>query len=153
MIINVSVAVSRLIDECNIQTSLDLQAMRARGVETANAVYDDWVMTEDDMEPIYYRLQDICTDMAFAMRTLLKSYSAGRDIISIDIDNAHMEANEGAILEGMLRKYLKYSLLSWWYTNRDAALAEANARSAVATLDSLFTQCLPRTGTSVGHYF
>lgn len=153
MIINVSVAVSRLIDECNIQTSLDLQAMRARGVENANAVYDDWVMTEDDGEAVYYALQDKCADMAFALRTLLKTYSAGRDVISIDIDDAHVEANEGVILEGMLRKYFKHALLAWWYTNRDANLAEVNASKAVASLDNLFTQCLPRSGTSVGHYF
>ena len=153
MIINVSVAVSRLIDECNIQTSLDLQAMRARGVETANAVYDDWVMTEDDAEAIYYALQDICSDMAFVMRTLLKTYSAGRDVISIDVDNVYVEANEGVVLEGMLRKYLKHSLLAWWYTYRDATLAEVNANNARNAIDNLFTQCLPRTGTSVGSYF
>ena len=58
MIVNVSVAVSRLIDECNIQTSLDLQAMRARGVEGADAVYDDWIITKDNGEQIYYALQD-----------------------------------------------------------------------------------------------
>lgn len=153
MIINVSVAVPRLIDECNIQTSLDLQAMRARGVETANAVYDDWVMTEENGEEVYYALQDICADMAFVMRTLLKTYSAGRDVISIDVDDAHVEANEGAILEGMLRKYLKHSLLTWWYINRDATLAEVNANNARNAIDNLFTQCLPRTGIHMGHYF
>jgi hypothetical protein len=153
MIINVSVAVSRLVDECNIQTSLDLQAMRAKGVEIANAVYDDWIMTKEDYEPIYYALQDICADMAFAMRTLLKTYSAGRDVISIDIDDAHVEANEGAVLEGLLRKYLKHALLAWWYVNRDANLAEVNATNATVSLSNLFTQCLPRTSTSVGHYF
>jgi hypothetical protein len=153
MIINVSVAVSRLIDECNVQTSLDLQSMRARGVEAANAVYDDWVMTEDYGEAVYYVLQDICSDMAFAMRTLLKTYSAGRDIISVDIEDAHVEANEGVILEGLLRKYLKHSLLAWWYTNRDENLAGVNAANAEASLNNLFLQCIPRTGTSVGRYF
>lgn len=153
MIINVSVAVSRLIDECNIQTSLDLQAMRARGVETANAVYDDWVITQENGEEVYYALQDICADMAFAMRTLLKTYSAGRDIISVDVDDAYVEANEGVILEGIMRKYLKHSLLAWWYTYRDADLAEVNVSKSAASLNNLFTQCLPRTATSVGHYF
>lgn len=153
MIINISVAVSRLIDECNIQTSLDLQAMRARGVETANAVYDDWVMTVENGEEIYYALQDICADMAFAMRTLLKTYSAGRDVISIDVDDAYVEANEGVILEGIMRKYLKHSLLAWWYANRDADLAELNASKSAESLNNLFTQCLPRTATRVGHYF
>lgn len=153
MIINISVAVSRLIDECNIQTSLDLQAMRARGVETANAVYDDWVMTVENGEEVYYALQDICADMAFAMRTLLKTYSAGRDIISVDVDDAYVEANEGVILEGIMRKYLKHSLLAWWYANRDADLAEMNASKSAESLNNLFTQCLPRTATRVGHYF
>lgn len=153
MIINVSVAVSRIVDECNIQTSLDLQAMRARGVETANAAYDDWVMTEDDAEPIYYALQDICSNMAFALRTIIKTYSAGRDVISVDIENAYLEANEGNVLEGLMRQYLKHSLLAWWYHYRDAELSTSNGQAAAASLNNLFTQCLPRTGTIVGRYF
>jgi hypothetical protein len=127
--------------------------MRARGVETANAVYDDWVMTVENGEEVYYALQDICADMAFAMRTLLKTYSAGRDIISVDVDDAYVEANEGVILEGIMRKYLKHSLLAWWYANRDADLAEMNASKSAESLNNLFTQCLPRTATRVGHYF
>ena len=153
MIINVSVAVSRIIDECNIQTSLDLQAMRARGVEIANAVYNDWVMTEDNKTEVYYALQDVCSDMAFVLRTLLKNYSAGKDIVSIDIEDAHVEPNEGTILEAYMRKYLKHSILSWWYRNRDAELTRANAEAAAAAINQLFTQCLPRTGIHVGRYF
>lgn len=153
MIINVSVAVPRIIDECNVQTSLDLQAMRTRGVEGANAVYDDWILTDDYGEAIYYAMQDICSDMAFAMRTLLKTYSAGRDVISIDIDDAHVEANEGAVLEGLLRKYFKHSLLAWWYGNRDENLTKMNAENATAALGNLFTQCAPRTGTLMPRYF
>ena len=153
MIINVSVAVSRIVDECNIQTSLDLQGMRARGVETANAVYDDWVMTEDDVESIYYALQDICSNMAFALRTIVKAYSAGRDVISVDLENAYLEANEGNVLEGLMRQYLKHSLLAWWYHYRDAELSTSNGQAAAASLNNLFTQCLPRTGTTIGRYF
>ena len=153
MIINVSVAVSRIIDECNIQTSLDLQAMRVRGGETANAVYDDWVMTEDDFEPIYYALQDICSNMAFALRTIIKTYSAGRDVISVDLENAYLEANEGAVLEGIMRQYLKNALLAWWYHYRDAELSTMYGTASAASLDNLFTQCLPRVGTLTGRYF
>lgn len=153
MSINVSVTVSRIVDECNIQTSLDLQGMRARGVETANAVYDDWVMTEDDVESIYYALQDICSNMAFALRTIVKAYSAGRDVISVDLENAYLEANEGNILEGLMRQYLKHSLLAWWYHYRDAELSTSNGQAAAASLNNLFTQCLPRTGTTIGRYF
>ena len=153
MSINVSVTVSRIVDECNIQTSLDLQGMRARGVETANAVYDDWVMTEDDVESIYYALQDICSNMAFALRTIVKAYSAGRDVISVDLENAYLEANEGNVLEGLMRQYLKHSLLAWWYHYRDAELSTSNGQAAAASLNNLFTQCLPRTGTTIGRYF
>ena len=107
MIVNVSVSVSRLIDECNIQTSLDLQAMRSRGVEGADAVYDDWIITKDNDEQIYYALQDICSDVAFHLRTIIHTYSAGRDVISMDIEDAHVEPNEGTVLDGMMRKMLK----------------------------------------------
>ena len=153
MIINVSVAVSRIVDECNIQTSLDLQGMRVRGVETANAVYDDWVMTEDDAESIYYALQDICSNMAFALRTIIKHYSAGRDVISVDLENSNLEANEGSVLEGLMRQHLKHALLAWWYHYRDAELSASNGEASAISLNNLFTQCLPRTGTIVGRYF
>ncbi len=153
MILNISVAVSRLIDECNIQTSLDLQAMRSRGVETSDVVYDDWIITRDNKEEIYYALQDICSDMAFNLRTIIRTYSAGRDIISVDVDDAHAEPNEGVVLEGLMRKYLKNALLSWWYHYRDAELSNAYGTSAGVSLNNLFVQCIPRTAVSVGHYF
>lgn len=153
MIINVSVAVSRIIDECNIQTSLDLQAMRVRDAQAANAVYDDWVMTEYYQEPIYYALQDICSDMAFALRTIIKTYSAGRDIISVDLDNASVEANESSVLESLMRKYLKHALLAWWYHYRNAELSTMHGEVASANLNNIFTSCIPRTGTIVGRYF
>lgn len=153
MIINVSVAVSRIIDECNIQTSLDLQAMKVRDAQAANAVYDDWVMTEYDQEPIYYALQDICSDMAFALRTIIKTYSAGRDVISVDLDNATVESNESTVLEGLMRQYLKYSLLSWWYHYRDAELSTKYSSMASTSLNNIFTSCIPRTGTTVGCYY
>lgn len=153
MIINVSVAVDRIINECNIQTSHDLQAMRVQAGDAVNALYDDWILTEHNREEVYYALQDICADMAFVMRTLLHTYSAGRDVISVDIQNYTEEANEGSILEGMLRKYLKHSLLAWWYAARNADLATANSAMAESALNNLFTQCSPRVATSVGRYF
>lgn len=153
MIINLSVAVDRIINECNIQTSHDLQAMRVQAGDAVNAIYDDWVLTEHNREEIYYAMQDICADMAFVMRTLLHTYSAGRDVISVDLENASVEANEGAVLEGMLRKYLKHSLLAWWYTARNTDLAAVNSSMAESALSNLFTQCLPRVSTSVGRYF
>lgn len=153
MIVNVSVAVSRLIDECNIQTSLDLQAMRSRGVEGVDGVYDDWIMTKGNGEQVYYALQDICTDVAFNLRTIIRTYSAGRDVISMDVEDAHVEPNEGVVLDGMLRKMLKNALLAWWYHFRDAELSQRYATEAETSLNKFFIQCLPRTGSSVGRYF
>ena len=51
MVIDITLSTKRILDECQMQTSLDLQAMRARGVETADAVYDDWVIVEENEEP------------------------------------------------------------------------------------------------------
>jgi hypothetical protein len=91
--------------------------------------------------------------MAFALRTIIKTYSAGRDVISVDLENAYLEANEGAVLEGIMRQYLKNALLAWWYHYRDAELSNAYGQAAAVSLNNLFTHCLPRTGTSVGSYF
>lgn len=153
MTLNIWIKTQRLIEDCNMQTSLDLQAMRARGVETANAVYDDWVMTKENMPQISYILQDICANMAFALRTILQSYNISSNGISVDIENANAIDEDTTVVEGLLRQYIKCSLLAWWYHYRDAELSKMHAESAAVTLDNLFTQCIPRTGISVGRYF
>lgn len=153
MIVKLSVATSRLIEECKIQTSLDFQAMRSRGVENVDAVYDDWIITDEDDEEIYYALQDICTDMAFSLRTLIKTYSAGKDIITIDIVSNKEEISLIVVLEGIMRKYLKYSILAWWYKYRDDSLYTSNATEASTALNNLFSQCVPRTGRIIPRYF
>lgn len=153
MVISVSIAVSRIIEECNIQTSLDLQAMRSRGVEGADAVYDDWVLTQDNATEVYYALQEHCADMAFYLRTLLLFHSAGRDVISLDIANYRNEPNEQSVVETMVRSYLKYRVLGWWYTNRDADLASFYTNKAATAIENLFSQCMPRSATAIGSYF
>ena len=153
MIHTINIAVSRVIDECNIQTSLDLQAMRARGVEAANVVYDDWVLTEDNSTEVYYSMQEFCADMVFALRTLIASHSAGKDIISVDIRNYQGEDLNANTIETLIRQYLKYRNLSWWYQYRDADLSVGYGNKANAALNNIFTQCMPRSGTACGRYF
>jgi hypothetical protein len=153
MIINVSVAVSRLIDECNIQTSLDLQAMRARGVETANAVYDDWVMHEDVFPLIYPLMGEYAADMALVLRTMVESYDVDtEDQIRYTLNIADdMKIPATANNEAM--SYFKYKVLAWWYQYRDAELSVVYANKAEVALNNVFMLCIPRTGTSIGRYF
>lgn len=153
MIINVSVAVDRIIEECNIQTSLDFQAMRVQTGDAVNALYDDWIMTEDYSEPIYYALQDICSNMSVELRTIIKTYSAGREVISIDVEDSFADANASDVLEGLLRQYLKFSLLAWWYLYRNAELSARYSESAATAINNIFTSCIPRVGTIMGRYF
>ena len=153
MIVSVNITVPNIVDECNMQTSLDLQAMRARGVETANAVYDDWVMTEDDMKAITYALRDITSNMAFALRTIIKAYTLRGDVISVDLENDYAEEGEETTLYNLVSKYMRHSLLAWWYHYRDAELSTRNEEAANVTLNNIFTQCLPRTGSTIGRYF
>lgn len=151
MIIDITLSTKRILDECQMQTSLDLQAMRARGVETADAVYDDWVIVEENEEQMYFFLQELGADLYHYLHTLLTSYSAGRDVILISIDSAHSVVAE--VLESMLRQYFKYGFLALWYANRDANLAEVNKVKSVEAASKVFDYCIPRMGTQIGRYF
>lgn len=153
MIISLSISTPRLLLECQEQTSHDFRAMRLANPDTADALYDDFVMTEENAVDLIFPVEEFGADMAHALRTLLRSYSAGRDIIYIDIDCANEMVGTANICESHLRQYYKYRILAWWYTSRNADLATLNAEKASAALDNLFTHCVPRTGTILPRYF
>lgn len=151
MIIDITLSTKRILEECQMQTSIDLQAMRARGVETADAIYDDWVIVEENEEQMYFLLQELGADLYHYLHTLLSSYSAGRDVILVSIDSAHNVVGE--VLESMLRQFFKYGYLALWYANRDASLAETNKVKSVEAANKVFDYCIPRTGTHRGRHF
>lgn len=153
MILSISISTPRLLTECVEQTSYDFKAMRFSNPETADAVYDDYVMTGDDAAGILFPLEEFGADMAHALRTMLTTISAGKDIIFVEIDCANESAGSAYAVESFLRQCYKYRLLTWWYTSRDANLATLYADRANTALNNLFTHCVPHTGTSIPHYF
>ena len=60
----INIPVHQTLEECTNQTSFDLMAMRARGVEASNVVYDDWVMTTDVYPLIFPLLEEYAADMS-----------------------------------------------------------------------------------------
>lgn len=151
MTIDITLSTKRILEECQMQTSIDLQAMRARGVEGADAIYDDWVIVEENEEQMYFALQELGADLYHYLHNLLTSYGAGRDVILISINSAHSVVAE--VLESMLRQFFKYGYLALWYANRDASLAEANKAKSMEAAYKVFDYCVPRTGTHRGRYF
>jgi hypothetical protein len=153
MIVNTSISTLRLLTECKEQTSLDFQALRVKNAESMDALYDDFVINDSNKVDLYAPIQEFGADMAHALRTLLKSYSAGRDIICVEVECANDTPGMQDICESLLRKYFKYSILSWWYTSREEALAAVNAQKAAQALDDIFRMCVPRSGTRTMIYF
>lgn len=151
MILSLSISTPRLLNECISQTSFDFQALRARNGESANAVHDDWVMNIDNRDDIYFPLQEAGADMYNVLHTLLHSFSAGKDIIRIDICAAREGLSDA--VEGLMRQFFKYRLLTWWYAYRDADLAANYAQRAASALNNIFDYCVPRTGTKQPRYF
>jgi len=153
MIINLSISTERILRECITQTSLDIQAMRAQGVETADIVYDDWIMNEANAPELYSPIQDACADLYHVLRTLIAKYSAGRDIISIDIMSYNYRDGKCRVLENMLLQYLKNKILWWWYRYRNTALSQLNLSLANEALDNMFHECIKSKGRTIGRYF
>lgn len=146
-------SVQELMDECAEQTSLDLQAMRSRGVETADAVYDDWVLAKEAYPIAKSCLDDIASDMAFALRSMVTTY----DVDSESHVSFMFEVPDGVmsspIWDKMAIKYFKQRVLAWWYQYRDAEYSAAYMAKAEGSLNKLFTLFIPRSGTSIGRYF
>lgn len=149
----IEIPVQQTLEECAKQTSFDLQSLRARGVETANAVYDDWVMHEDVFPLIYPLMGEYAADMALVLRTMVESYEVdteGHIQYTLNIAD-DMKIPTTTDHEAM--SFFKYKVLAWWYQYRDAELSVVYANKAEVALNNVFMLCIPRTGTSIGRYF
>lgn len=149
----INIPVHQTLDECANQTSFDLMAMRARGVETSNVVYDDWVMTTDVYPLIFPLLEEYAADMALVLRTMVESYEVDtEDHIQYTLNIAD-DMKIPATTDHEAMSYFKYKVLAWWYQYRDAELSVVYANKAEVALNNVFMLCIPRTGTSIGRYF
>lgn len=149
----IEIPVNQTLEECADQTSIDLMSMRARGVETSNAVYDDWVITKDMFPIIYPMLDEYAADMAFMLRTMVESYDVDKeDHIQYTV-NVSDDVQVTPSIDRETKAYFKGKILAWWYQYRDADLSVFYANKAEAALNNVFMLCIPRTGTSIGRYF
>ncbi len=153
MIINLSISTERIMRECIVQTSLDIQAMRSQGIEAADIVYDDWVMNETNAPELYSPLQDAGANLYHVLRTLIVALSTGRDIISIDIMTYNYRDGKCRVMENTLLQYFKHKILWWWYQYRNAELSQSHLVLSNEALDRLFHECIKSKGRTVGRYF
>lgn len=149
----INIPVHQTLNECANQTSFDLMAMRARGVETSNVVYDDWVMTTDVYPLIFPLLKEYAADMAFVLRTMVESYEVDtEDHIQYTVDVVE-DVKDNTSINHEAKAYFKYKVLAWWYQYRDADLSVTYANKAEVALNNVFMLCIPRTGTITSRYF
>ena len=149
----VNISVQQMLEECTKQISFDLMSMRARGIETADAVYDDWVMTTDVYPLVFPLLQEYAADMSFILRTMVDAYDidmAGNICYTLNISK---DITLTSAVDHEAMAYFKYRVLAWWYHYRDAELSAMYGTKAEVALNNLFTLCIPRTGTLIGRHY
>ena len=156
MELNFTISTERILKECIAQTSLDLQAIRARGNElsaAADAIYADWTMNEDNRPEIYTPLEGIGAKLCRRLKRHILGYSHGVDVTSIQLCVTKVFNGIDAVIDSAILHFYKYSLLAWWYSYRDPSLATFYQESADAVLNDLEDSVLPQKSKIIPHYF
>ena len=89
MIVNVRVSTSEVFSECKTQTSYDFQALRSKNADVGNADYDYWVMMDYDAQNLYTVFQETAMSLYNALRQYIVSFSAGKDVLSAELQVYH----------------------------------------------------------------
>lgn len=147
----ISIMISELFEACEMQTSTDFQALRVRSASGADAVYEDWVLTSDGVPNIEDMIEEYMADMKYALRTFMGAYSVD-DGADVELNILNDNVDEQAI-RSKVRSYLKYRLLSWWYSYRDSGLSTIYEKKAQEMLSAIFVYCTPAVGTLRSRYF
>lgn len=156
MELSFTISTERVLRECIAQTSLDLQAIRARGNElsaAADTIYTDWTMNEDNRPEIYTPLEGIGAKLCQRLKRYILGYSYGLDVTSIQLCVSNIFNGVDAVLESALLHFYKYSLLSWWYTYRDSSLASFYQEAADGVLRDIEDSVFPQKSRIIPHYF
>lgn len=151
-----NIATQRILRECITQTSLDLQAIRARGSElsaVADAIYVDWTMNEDNLPEIYTPLEGIGASLCKKLRNYIVGYASGVDITTIQLNVPNVYNGIDAVIDSALLHYYKYSLLEWWYSYRDADLSLYYRDLTNQAFEDIYSNVVPRCGKIIPHYF
>lgn len=149
--IYIKVSTNLVLKQCIEQSSQDFQAVRTRS-ESANSIYEDWVMNENHGVDIFSQMQYIAAELYRKIAQYVDSFSPSKDVISYDILPENCNANSTS-LNIVTQQYFCNKLLAWWYQYRDADLASLYETRGNICADNIFSECLPRTGRLTPRYF
>lgn len=152
MNIEIILSEDTVFEGCLNQTSIDFQSMRVRNTDTANAVYDDWVMTKGIFPVVRPMLSLFVADIAVRLHTIVNGYSTEDKQITLKLTVPDGFKAQSAT-EQKLLEYLRNRILSWWYQYRDETLSEKYAEKANVAVDGVFNLCIVHSGVIIGRYF
>lgn len=135
MIENVKFTVSRLLEECISQTSIDFSALRVGQPEAADASYMDYVLTKDKATEFNEALNIECALFASACTGNIRSFEGG-EILHWEFEVGDNSKHTG-VLCPMVFAYLKYKMLVWWFTGRNEKLQLYYAERAERAKNSI----------------
>lgn len=138
MIVNISIQYSPILRKAIAQTSLDFQGLRAMNPGAGDAVYDDFVLTEDNIPEAYRQIANAAAVLGRALAPYLVKEESSAERVEYGI-----EISSGFNRNRLCRfadEYFICSLLEWWYGNRQEALRLRNADLAAAALRGIKEQ-------------
>lgn len=141
-----------IIKAAQVQTSADLRALRVKTPQV-DAVYDDFVLTDDEYKLALEELRGEITDSLYAyfrpsVIEVIRDNSEGM-YISFKVS----QSIDLAVMESLIQNTLKYALLKWWYAQRSEAHFAAYTQKFITALQELDSLIRSRIVYGQGSYY
>lgn len=114
-------SIQSLFEDCMKQVAVDFSATRTANPEAADAIYEDYALTEDKMNEFRMALRDELAQLALLLRSNITAFSDEDDTLHWNISLDDKE-KFGSLLDTLFRTYLKHRMLAWWFANRSDRL-------------------------------
>ena len=122
-------SIQSLFEDCMKQVAVDFSATRTANPEAADAIYEDYALTEDKMNEFRMALRDEVAQFALLLRSNIAAFSDEDDRLHWDVTLGENEAF-GSLLDTLFKGYLKHRMLAWWFLNRSELLYAYYAEKA-----------------------
>lgn len=141
MIHQISILLSPLLDEITTRTSADFRGLRAANPGTMDVVYDDFTMSKDNASETLSQvnLAAMRFSSKFAAHIQKETCTPEEILYVLEISNKHSDCER---IRAFLKEFLISSVLIWWYSSRNATLADREANAAMDAMDRLSSQII-----------
>lgn len=143
---------SEIFGECVAQTSVDFTALRVGNPQSADAVYEDYVLSPDMRPEAMTEIESLKA----AIDLQLSDYIGRSDFDGERIYYVFCVRNDRlpcAALKRLLQDWFKGGVLAWWYAGRNEALQARYAAGIEALVQQILGWMAPRWMDRRGRWF